>query len=130
MRCYSRPRGDLKLIHEGPRPGGIANQIAAQHARDVSVRLPLIPVRGAEGRAAGTGKAAEEEQHRERQSYYASLRPSVSCTVYLLFRYLYRKGAEHAENHRENLQIRTPPIHRDRREDSNPDEAYSTGTRE
>src|SRR5687767_5820360 len=44
-RC-SYARSDFKLILEGPGPAGIANQVAAEHARDAFVRLPLIPLSG------------------------------------------------------------------------------------
>ena len=93
MRSYSCPRSYLELIFEWPRPAGIANQIAAQHARDVSVRLPLISVGGVEGRAASTGTADEDEQYQD-----------------------------HAENHRENLQIRIPRYAKIAEKTSNPDQ--------
>ena len=69
VRRYSRPPFDLKLILEGPRPAGIANQIAAEHARDVFMRLPLIPADGVGLRSAGTRKVAQQ-QRKKRQGDY------------------------------------------------------------
>src|SRR5687767_11033552 len=95
VRRYSCPRSDFKLILEGPRPGGITNQIAAKHARDAFVRFPLILIGGVGLRVAGTRKVAEKEQHHERQSYY--------CDWF----FFHRRDAPRSQR---RLQIRQRPI--------------------